>query len=426
MRNYIFKIVCCLVPILFWQCGDPIMIGEEIVRNEILDVNFVDTVSIKLSTVKYDSFPSSNDIRHLVGYHYSKEIGSIHARSFFYFNKDSLPTALEEDAEFLRAEFELIHDGYFYFDTVAPFSLSMYPIEEEWELNDEGLLSNLSEVSYLDAYPIGTYQFQPRPQRKGSIFVAIDQDYAMSIFDFLQNEETDVLTEFDEQFPGLLLAVDTTLSQCFLGFSPSSRLILHYEEGGEEKALRLSTNRLRFNQLLHHPSGSLLEGISTLRDDISSSETEHLAFLQNGAGLGIKVEFVSLDEVRAVLNENFIIEATLVLRPMKGTYSNTVSLPSDLRLYEIDELNRIRQPLVNNIFLNIDREFQEETEYRMVITDFIKEKVNDLSTEEDAILIQGGEGSFTNSVDRLIVGDEQNSVESHLELLILDYIIDNN
>lgn len=426
MKKLISSTLFLLLSFLIWNCDRPTDIGEEMVRNEILDVTYIDTLSLQLSTVFYDSLPTSNTLRHLVGYYEDAQIGNLHAKAFFNLSVDSLGGLPEEDAEFLFAEFECVYDGYFYYDTIPSMGLKLYPIKKEWELDDDGLLFNNSDVAYDDQETIGEISIQPRPSRLQTFSIPIQSSYAEDIFRFILSEENDFLDEFEERFPGLVLDVDTTFSECFIGFSPRSQLKIHYRESGEDKELVFPTDELRFNQISNHRNASSLASLSTIQEDIPSEETNQQAFLQNGIGLAIKVEIESLDRVREIINANFIVEASLILRPVKGTYGNLTPLPFNIEVFETDELNRVVRPVVNVSSLTIDEEFNEDTEYRLIITDFIREKINDISKEEDALLIQGVNRDFNSTVDRIILGNQENEFRTSIELLILDYTIDNN
>lgn len=142
--------------------------------------------------------------------------------------------------------------------------------------------------------------------------------------------------------------------------------------------------------------------------------------------MAIKVEIPFLRDIRSVLQSNFITEANLILRPIKSTYSRENPLPQALNFSEIDELNRIEQNIDTQGRLIIDDEFDEDTEYRIQITDFIQEKIDEIALDEQSILIQGSSQTRGISVEQLIVGDRFNEYEAKLELFILDYIIEND
>ncbi len=418
-----------LLPIIgicaaMWRCSFPSPVGEDIVQREILDVVFIDTIDLRLSTVIYDSFATSNAERHLVGFHEEFNTGKTHSKAFFTVSLDSVGVP-DEDADFLSAELELFYDGYFHYDTIHDFTLQLFPLLEELEL-DDGLLYNVSEFSYGSGAEnrLGQVFFEPRPRSGGSVSVPLSDGFGLDLFEFIRDED-DFFEDFPEEYPGFVLDVDTTSSSGFLGFRTNSRLILHYRESGEDFEIVFSANGLRFNQIANERSGSSLEGLETIQEDIPSTVSGNQSYLHNGVGTAIKVEIPFLREIREVLNENFITEATLVLRPVKDSYDGLRPLPSDLIFYEVDRFNRVRQQLNVDAFLNVDDEFGEDTEYRILITDFLQRKIDEEEISEDALLIQGGQNSFGVTVDQLVLGDVFSDYEVSLELFILDYIIEN-
>ena len=407
------------------RCNFPTPLGEEIVEREVLDIIFIDTLGIRLSTVIFDSIVTSNSPRHLVGFHNNPEIGSVTSSAFIQFSIDSL-TIPDDDATFQYAELEMYYDGYYHCDTSQLFTLAVHELQEELELNEEDYLTNISQFKYDQSGHIGQESFQPRPITDNEITLRIDDDYAKRIFMATQEtDEEDLLEDFTEMFPGIVLAPDTAANNLFLGFSPLSKLIIHYRASGEDQELVFPLNANRFNQISNKRENTKLATLTTRKEDLTSLKTDNQAYLHNGIGMNIKVEIPFLRELRSVLESNFITEAILILKPVKGTYSNFEPLPDDLVFSEIDKLNRIELGLLPSGTLILDDEFKEDTEYRIDITEFIQEKIDQNSIEEHSILIQGSSETMGISVDQLVVGDRFSEYEASLELFILDYIIDN-
>ncbi|MEO0333459.1 MAG: hypothetical protein AAF223_17545, partial [Bacteroidota bacterium] len=136
MRAWFTYFGAIFLAISLWQCNFPSPLGEDIVRSEILDVVFIDTINLRLSTVTIDSVVTSNTERHLVGYREDENIGSILAQPHFQISDDSV-TFPDEGAEYLFAEFELLYDGYTYYDTTQDITLTLHPLSEELELDED-------------------------------------------------------------------------------------------------------------------------------------------------------------------------------------------------------------------------------------------------------------------------------------------------
>lgn len=417
-----FMLVC--LPFWICRCNFPTPLGEDIVQNEVLDVVFIDTINLRLSTVIDDSLITSNSERHLVGFHEDTDIGTVHSRSLLAVRLDSLEIP-DEDAEYLYTEFELFYDRYFYYDTAQDFTLKLYPLVEELEYDDDGLLYNISEVDFVEEQVLGELTFGPRPNRAQSISIPVDDAYGQSIFDFSMIDDVDeFFDDFYDFYPGFVLAPDTLVSQCFLGFSLASRLVIHYRLAGEDYEMIFPASGNRFNQILSDRTGTALADLVTSQEDVSSRNTGNKAYLNNAFGLSIKVEIPFLRDIGETLNENFITEATLVLRPVRDTYGDLRPFPAALAFYEVDRFNRIERQLNAPGFLTLDDEFGEDTQYRIEITDFIQEKIDEVELVEDAILVRGASNDLGMNADQLVVGDSFSQFEASLELFILDYIIE--
>ena len=424
MRQLLYVTLVFLSGIL-GQCNFPSPIGEDIVQNEVLDVVFIDTVNLQLSTVQLDSIVTSNTNRHLIGHHEDAALGSTTACPFFRISNDSL-TLPDEDAEYLYTEFELFYDGYFYYDTTQDVTIGLYRLTEALELDeDDDVLYNSSAFPYDSEAPLGQLTFAPRPGRTTSVSIPVNDEFGKALFDFADPEEAELFyDEFEDRYPGLVLVPDTTSTQSFLGFTPQSRLVIHYRVEGEEEEIVFPTNGLRYNRITSDRTGTPLEPLVTLETDISSTATNNRSYLRNGVGNAIKVEIPSLDEIREVLTQNFITEATLVLRPVRDTYGDLTPFPAEITVFEVDRFNRRRRVVNVTQSLIVDDEFGENTEYRIELTNFIQDKIAEDERNEDAILLQGSEATLGTTVDRLVVGDRFSEFEATLELFVLDYIVD--
>ncbi|MEM7107480.1 MAG: DUF4270 family protein [Bacteroidota bacterium] len=409
----------------FTRCSFPTPLGEDIVQSEVLDIVFIDTLGVRLSTVLFDSIPTSNRQRHLIGHHTDEYFGTVTSSVYTQFSLESLDLP-GETATYQYTELELIHDDYYHYDTTLLFGLYIHQLLEEMELNEENYLSNLSEFDFKRDTLLGKISTQLRPLSNREILVDIDDEYAKTIFNAaLELSESDFRSEFQELFPGLVIRPDTTTNGAFYGFSPQSQLIIHYRESGEDEELVLPLNGLRFNQIQNNRSEANLRELNTIREDVTSTTTANQAYMHNGVGIAIKVEIPFLRDIRSVLQSNFITEANLILKPVKSTYSNENPLPQALIFSEVDKLNRIEQRINAQGGLFIDAEFDEDTEYRIQITDFIQEKIDEVALDEQSILVEGSPETRGITVEQLIVGDRFGEYEAKLELFILDYIIEN-
>jgi|GEM_PF-5257767 len=408
------------------RCNFPSSLGEEIVQNEILDVVFVDTVSLNLSTVIYDSMVTSNTARHLIGHRNDADMGRINSKAFFKIIPDSATTLPNEDARYLYAEFEFFYDGYFYYDTAQDFKLSLHTMDTELELDDDGFLYNINTFNYVQT-SLGEVTFRPRPTRRRSFSMPVDDTFGQGLFEFAQDTlRNDFIEDFYNRYPGFVLEADSSISQCFLGFSTLSKLIIHYRSAGEDVEMIFPSSGTRFNSISNDRSTTFLIDLKTNKVDISSIESGNRAFLNNGIGMAIKIEMPTLGAIGEEIDANFVTQASLVLKPVKGTYSEVNPLPFALEFFEVDKLNRIEIQIPFDYTRNIDDEFDDDTEYRIIITDFVRNKLNKIeNNDEDAILISGSNEELGTTVDRLILGDSFSEYKAQLELFIMDYNIDN-
>ena len=123
---------------LITACEPPNEVGVENFAEESFDLFPVDTLSIEWTTFREDSIITDLPERLLVGRGEDHIFGTIEARSFFQLGVDSVISIEEEDNvryDSITLAFDL--DGYAYFDTLRPITLSLYQISDDFEA-DEG------------------------------------------------------------------------------------------------------------------------------------------------------------------------------------------------------------------------------------------------------------------------------------------------
>ena len=95
-----------------------------------------------------------------------------------------------------------------------------------------------------------------------------------------------------------------------------------------------------FTQLTTDLSGTPLTGL-TVQNPLSSSTTNGLTYVQEGVGLGTRIEFQGLDALRD--NANLAINRAELLIPIKQFSNGLFPYASGLYLYEVNDAN---QPLI--------------------------------------------------------------------------------
>ncbi len=408
-------------------CETTSEVGEEFVSGAILDVIYVDSFKVELSTVIFDSLVTSQQQRLLVGHHQDEYFGNITAQSYFMISDPEQSDTPDKTAQFDYAEIELKYDGYYYYDTLSPVTIRLYPLSEQLELDEENVLYNTSSFSYDQNSELASITFNPRPLREGVLTISItNEGLFQEIFELTKT------TDFDEYFDkivlGFVVVPDTSASACILGFSVDSGISIHYTEKEEEKTLTFPiSSSLYFNQITGDRSATSLQSLTTQKEDIPSEQTGGYGFLQGGAGLSLKVQFPGLSIMREWVDPNFIFAAYLELSPVKDSYSANRTLPTNFEVYLTDKLNRITSTsLSSSTTLNIDNQFDEATYYRIDITNYLKYELSKEQLKEEGLLLVLPEDALYRSLDQVVINTDLYQNRPKLKLYLLDYATQNN
>jgi len=187
---------------------------------------------------------------------------------------------------------------------------------------------------------------------------------------------------------------------------------------------RLENLTKQFNNIIHDFTSTQLNTLFEQRNELSSTKTGGLSFLQGGIGLVIRVDFSSLQEI-LLFDRGKIAEVQLSISPLRNSY-NDFDLPPELILYESDNLNRRNELVLNNqgavasSTLILDELYQEETTYLFDITKYLNDELADSYVDpEKGLLVTLPSDDLKAGFYRLIM-DAQNQ-NTKLKIYYLSY-----
>ncbi len=422
-KGKIALLVAGVVTILALGCDDPSEVGVDFVGSEPLSVTYYDTISIQLSTVRFDSIVTSSSESLLVGKASDTYLGEITAKPFFQVGRDSLSSYPDDEkAVYDSIALEMVYNEYWYYDTTQLQTYSLYWLTQEMELNeDDNSLYNTSSFSYgIDSiYFLGQISFYPRVHRGKPEYLHISDEFGTKLFDLLR-EEDDIVTEsdeFSEYIKGFVLVPDTA-NTCIIGLDTETNIKLYYTQEGSQIAQVFPINsNIRFTKV--DAENSVSKTLLAQTDVLPSSKTGNMAFIQGGIGLGIRLEFPYLQYVRELSKNSLVTDAMLILRPVRRSYSKFVPLSSDLSAYIVDKRNNILQQLDISTTVYYDQEFQEDTYYLVNIDDFLSYQMSLLEDDGTAVLFTLPNSENLATVNRIYFGDENNDSRSYMRLLVM-------
>src|ERR1041385_1864409 len=220
--------VYLLAPLLLFSCNDEASpIGSDFFEGGTINMTTIDTLSIRASTVLYDSLVTGDATRLLVGYHVDKDLGAVSSTAFFQLANPGAFSIDKETTTFSRAELRLIHDGYSYYDTTSTISFSVHQLRQKLEIHVDNLY-NTSDFKY-DPTPMGSASYTPRPSVKDTVEIPLSASFGQDIIRLAQSSAIQVSapSEFLDYFYGLAVVPDATNGP-IIGFSTTVEVRVYY------------------------------------------------------------------------------------------------------------------------------------------------------------------------------------------------------
>ncbi|MCC9136091.1 DUF4270 family protein [Pontibacter silvestris] len=452
-NNYLKALFLLLLAGAFYSCENPNDVGLELEDNT-LQTLYTDTVTVNVSTVLLDSIVTSGSGTMLVGQFQDELMGKTTASSYAQVELGDSWT-VEDDAEYDSIKLIMPYSGYSYGDTAQWLTIEVHKLLEEVSLlslppyvgteepqsyfYSSSALYNTSQLK-AEEQPLSVYAFQPRPSRTDSLMISLPDALGTDWMSLKKANDSKltISNNFMDYFKGIKInPAASGESGSIIGFNLSNAFIrLYYKEtsGGIVESLYhdfplASINQ--YNQLTGDYSQSVLAGLERGGEPLSSSASSSVGIAQSGTGLMIKLEFPYLEDLQKAINSKMINMAVLQVVPVVNTNRYPYLLPTTLALYETDKTNVPLSPLYmdysttqQTATYQADEEYDMASTYQFGITEYFSELFEETETSGRAILLAPSSDSFTQSVDRIVVGGSGHT--SRVKLKLYYTLLNNN
>lgn len=356
-----------------------------------------------------------------MGYAEDGELGKIKSSVFCQFGAGTTTGLDDVNMEFDYLALYLNYDGYSYYDTLNEISISVFQLIEQLEL-DNGYLYNTSSFKRSQV-SLGSISFFPQPNIQDTLEIRLDETLGKEIYDMVISEDARIINNdrFVEYFKGLVIAPYESRQSCFLGFAKDASLRLYYQDNSNipsrQKYLEFPMTTF-FNQIQSDRSQTLLKSLSTQEEDIVSSYTDNVAYIQSGVGLTTKVNIPYLHQFIYQHEDLIITNAELLIKPYPNSFDKNRKLPSSFQVYVINRFNEIIAQFETSLTLREDALLGRDTYYSVNITSFVKEQL--LINEANRYGLLFAPTSNNSSIDRVLLGDQGAYFKAQLKLHFLE------
>jgi len=419
-------------------CDSDVDTGKFVVGSDYLSVKnkviSIDTMTVTVSTVKLDSLGTSSESRILVGNYDDPVFGKIRADSYFQVMTSSFNLySQNSDTDATGYVFDSIamimrYDDYYYADTTKVQTLNVHRILKKFKSkSDDGSFYNNSALDY-DSTILGSLSYKPKPMGKDSINVKLENSFGLELFDKFKDNEISNESDLTEYLKGFMITSASSTSSSVIGFNLSSTLRLYYSKGNGDteesyrKDFVVSDAAKQFNAIASDRLGTLLQDLPLSNKSLSSNYTQNKGFLQSGSGVVCRIDFPNIKQLKYLSDKGAIIDAKLLLKPVKNSYSKMFPLPENLSVYTVDNLNRLNARLTNSngevvtaVLNDSGDEFGDGVQYELLLGSFLKKEMLKESDKRSGLFLTMP--ILSKVVDRLVLGDQNNN-ESKLKLQI--------
>jgi len=389
-------------------------VGEDFTSTNIRVLS-IDTFSVKLSTMKFDSLVTSGQERLLLGQYNDEYMGFVKASSYLRVH----PTTyyMDDDAVLDSIGLILGYDQYFYNDTTQTSTISVHKLEEKLT-SENGYLYNTSSFNY-NTSSLGSLTFEAEPN-SDSLYIALDYDFGLEIFnDIKDNLITDEESLY-QKLKGFHLLPGDNDNSTILGFGSSNvylRFFYSIPDELEDTEYTYdfyidSESTAYFNKIESDVSGLPLEDITFQEYNLASEASNNISYNQSGVGYITRIQFPTLKNIYDINDEGTILEATLYIEPVVTSYSDTQPVLDELSLYTVDQNNNLSSQISGSTdyvyaYLETDdSEFNNQV-YTMSVLDYIDSKLTEEPEVDNALIMLPSD--YNKTINKLLLNDPEAS-----------------
>jgi len=407
-------------------------LGEEFIESQT-QLNVIDTFTVKLSTVIYDTVITSATQNILVGNYRDDAFGKIKSNSYF---QVGIPDSFDVEEEDVYDSLNLVitYNNYSYGDTTLSQEIVVHQLSEKIELNDDFAITSQTTFAY-DNSQIGSIIYTPKPHNTfDTLAIKINDAVGIDLFTKLK-EESEIFDNNDNflnYFHGLVLMGSDAYEGSIIGFkanAASAKLLMYTTRGDIDSKrilyeFKLENFAKQYNNITYDFTSTPLENLTEQRNELSGNETGGISYLHGGIGLALRVDFPSFSEF-LMRERGTILEAELSIAPQQGSY-NEFDLPSGLLMYKSGKKNREgglvvdSQGAIASSKLTIDNLYHENTAYTFDVTKFLNDELADSYVDpENGLLITLSSTAMSTKFHRLIAN--ANDQNTKLKIYYLTY-----
>ncbi len=418
--------------------SDDFIIGYKYIDSDIKTV-IIDTCTVKLTTIPVDQTEvptrvvlldkeTSNNRTLMFGAYTNPVLGWTKATSYITFEAPGFRVFPEADIKFDSVKILMKPNGAYLGDTTSVHNYKICQLSAKISDPLDKKFYSSDTVAYNDD-PNIPFSVKPSPRRNKQISVRLDDSFGSDMLEKIVKKDNSIKEQQDFQtyFKGLAITSEDD-EMAVLGIYDSTvviRIYYHFSMVQRDtSSLDISLLKKRSFFGVKATPSTMFEGLKD--GEVPSSESGNSAMARALVPSYIKIEFPYLNNLLELGDFGAVTDATLLIYPVKGTYSAEVPLPEELYLYQSKEDSPITNARGNTYQtgnLVVDKMYNINTFYSYDITSFIQDQIDafDIYRRHLQLTIPGGK--IATSFNTLVAGDGNN--QTNRIKLKLSYLIYN-
>lgn len=436
MRYLLFP---CLL-LLIWSCGDNLYDTDFEADEDFTDSNIrvlsIDTLTVEMSSMKFDSLVTSDATRILIGQYTDTVFGKTTASSYFELLPDSYN--VDNDGVYDSISLFLGYDNYYYNDTLLTSSIHVKRLTSRVKPPEGDAFYNVQSLT-SEEESLGQLSFAPRPLGgTDSVEIKLSDDFGRELFQRIQQKNITTTDQLREYFKGFTLQPGENDEGAVVGFTTSadeSFLRIYYSTHETEEPVvqhldfSITTDNSPatfFNRIVAEDSETPFRTLTHKEVLLPSQETGNKTYIQSGTGITTRIRFPSVKTLYDIPGTGTVISAILKIKPTNSYYDENLPLKDTLNLYLVDQNNDITEQLVSSestaLQAVLNREDQEFNNlyFEIPLGTYIERLFTATREDRSSLILIPSE--YSSSVDRMALNGENNAdYEATLEVLYTIY-----
>lgn len=450
LKNLTF-LSCIGAFVFLFSCEDKgVLNADRNFSRSNLQTVFSDTFSVVTSTTLFDSIPTSNTSTLLIGDCVDPLMGRLDAATYFQvgFTSQFLPKA---DAKYDSVGLVLSYNDYWYGDTTKLLTLNVFELSQPPRPRQTVPYRGEDRVS-LFTVPSGFYntsksqftnsviasksvRFTPL---RDSIYIPLPSSFGKRWFDIAKADTTPFFRDpnlfVTEFFKGFRISGSSAAGSSIAGFRAGRcKVRIFYKTfiNDEFKQTKFDfpivNAALQFNNITADRTGTPVASIARRRT-VPASQTNGQTFVQSGIGVGTKIEFPSVKKFfrdRKVV----LIDAILEVYAVQNTYLGNYPPPKSLALFKTDNSNVPYEPVppfdrgnVLTANLQLDKEYNLETKYSYVLTNYISTELLNSNEFITPVMISAIAPGINTELNRVAIGSRNHPISKSKLKIYYSYV----